>query len=254
MEIIKTLNGHSGSIVNLVREDGFLYVHKKYNTQRNIERLRMLSGVVPVPVIVSVDRLADEFLMEYIPGIDMHNWLIHNDPEPLSNFINNAIKNFQENSIIKDYTQVYKDFLAKVDFSDLPFGANDLFNMLPTKLPSSKLYHGDMTLENIIYGKIGYFYFIDPVTTPFDSWVFDLAKLRQDLDCQWFIRKTEKTALLDNKLRMVKIAIVRKLYDNNEYFNDDYLLILMLLRVFLHCTKDSYEYSFIRQRILELWK
>ena len=59
----------------------------------------------------------------------------------------------------------------------MPFTANELYAKLPKTLPSSE-YHGDFTLENILYSLKDDFVLIDPLTTEYDSYVFDLAKLR----------------------------------------------------------------------------
>jgi hypothetical protein len=86
------------------------------------------------------------------------------------------------------------------------------------------------------------------VTLKYDSWVFDIAKLRQDLECKWFLRRDP--VMLDVKLLNIQEHVLSKF----PIANDDYLLILMLLRVYLHCEKDSLEYDFIMKEINRLWK
>ena len=64
---------------------------------------------------------------------------------------------------------------------------------------------------------------IDPVTIEYDSYVFDLAKLRQDLECKWFLRETDLR--LDAKLNMLQ----EKVFSAFPNTKNDYLLIL------IHC-------------------
>ena len=56
--------------------------------------------------------------------------------------------------------------------------------------------------------------------------------------------------MIDVKLLKIQEHVLNKF----PIANDDYLLILMLLRVYLHCEKDSLEYNFIMKEINRLWK
>jgi streptomycin 6-kinase len=116
---------------------------------------------------------------------------------------------------------------------------------LPKTLPSSE-YHGDLTLENILYEVNGGFILIDPLTTEYDSYVFDLAKLMQDIKCKWFIRKD--ILFFDSKLKVLEDTL--KTYT---CYYSDYLLILMLMRVlpYTHVNDDKY---FVESEIRKLWK
>ena len=129
---------------------------------------------------------------------------------------------------------------------DLPFTKKELINKLPKILPQS-IYHGDMTLENIINTN-SQFCFIDPVTIEYDSYIFDIAKLRQDLECKWFLRNSD--IKLDTKLQQIQ----DRLKEEYPQAFDDSLLILMLLRVYLHTTKGDSNYNFIMKEIKRLWK
>ena len=245
-KIVKELHGFSGSNVFLMQNDSHLFIRKIGNVERNYERLTALETVCNVP---KVYQKSGEILdMEYIHGLDMKNYLRTNTTELLSSFINQTINKFACSSIDKDYTQVYNAKLEWVDSaSDLPFNKNELIAKLPKILPQS-IYHGDMTLENIIHGVNDKFYMIDAVTIEYDSWVFDLAKLRQDLECKWFLRKDK--LMLDVKLENIQ----KTLMESFPLANNNYLLILMLLRVYLHAPKNSLEHKFIIKEINRLWK
>jgi hypothetical protein len=127
----------------------------------------------------------------------------------------------------------------------LPFTADELLAKLPQFLPFSE-YHGDFTLENILYDtQEGQFVLIDPITTEYSSYAFDLAKLRQDLTCKWFIRNDN--VYFDSKLE--KISNELKAF---KHFDNDYLLILMLMRVLPYATDIDRDY--LMSEIYKLWK
>lgn len=243
-KLIKKLTGHSGSTVALMQSD-IMFVRKIENVQRNYERLSALVGYVDVPKIYHYDGTIMD--MEYIHGTDMRNYLLNNPIKDLTEFLINTINMFAAKSVDKDYTNVYNEMLSWIEPGLFPFTKEQLIDRLPKVLPKS-VYHGDMTLENIIHSTSNRFYFIDAVTLKYDSWIFDVAKLRQDLECKWFLRRNP--AMLDMKLLNIQEQILKKF----PIARNDALLILMLLRVYLHCEKDSLEYNFIMKEINRLWK
>jgi thiamine kinase-like enzyme len=178
----------------------------------------------------------------------MKTYLIHNNTSSLINFITDTIDSFSDNSVYKDYTNTYlKKLEWMLDDKNLPFTRDELIERLPKNLPQS-IYHGDLTLENIIYQSSGGFYMIDAVTVEYDSYIFDIAKMRQDLECKWFLRNTDLR--LDTKLQHIQDKL-RRWYPDGF---DDSLLILMLLRVYLHTKIGDKDYDFIMKEIKRLWK
>jgi RIO-like serine/threonine protein kinase len=245
-KVIKEFHGHSGSQVYLMENEFGLYVRKNGNVVRNIERMQSLMNAgFPVPKIY--EHNSETMTMQYIHGLDMKNYLIHFDTDPLIYFIKETIEKFKYNTKEKDYTEIYENKLQWMDLDNsLPFTKNELIKVLPKKLPQS-IYHGDMTLENIMHTKKGFF-FIDPVTVDFDSYIFDISKMRQDLECKWFLRN--ENLKLDVKLQNIKDEL--KQYYPQAF--DDSILILMLLRVYVHCEKNDYNYNFIKRNIEKLWQ
>lgn len=245
-KIVKELSGHSGSTIYLMQQDDGLWVRKIKNVERNYERLTALydSGYNVPEIYVYLDDTLD---MEYVHGLDMRNYLIHNTSTKLQQFILETFDRFAKNSVDKDYTEVYNSKLSWIEPKHgLPFTKEQLIERLPKVLPSS-MYHGDLTLENIIYTDPG-FHMIDAVTIEYDSYIFDIAKMRQDLECKWFLRKTDTK--LDFKLQNIQDTL-RECFPDS--FNDN-LLILMLLRVFLHTKEGDFEREFIMREINRLWK
>jgi hypothetical protein len=186
--------------------------------------------------------------IEYIHGIDIYTFLKLYNSDIFVEFIIKLVDNFRKLETINDYTDVYIKKLDEIeDYHSLPFTKNEFLCRLPSKLPQS-MCHGDLTLDNIIFSK-NEFYMIDCSTGGFDSWVFDLAKLRQDLKCKWCVRNVDDKSLY-NCLDLIDSTLA-KLYP--VAFNDD-LLILMLLRVLIYTKKNSYERKFIIENIKSLWK
>jgi len=247
--IIKEFQGFSGSRIYLMKSDSGLFVRKvgdELSIARNLERLTALADICPVPKIFSCSKT--EIDMEYIHGLDIKTYLKINQSDNLIKFLLKTLGILSSQCIEKDYTSTYIKNLSDIEFShDLPFTPHQLLDRLPKILPASN-YCGDMTLENIIYTEDRGFYLIDCVTVDYDSYIFDIAKLRQDLECGWFIRGT--TTALDLKT----IHIQNQLLCQYPQANNDYILILMLLRVYRHTKFGSPERELLIRGIERLWK
>lgn len=245
MKIIKELHGSSGSKLLLIEENNQKIVRKINNIYRNLERFKSLSDLdLKFPKIFNVEE--NYYDMEYISGLSIKNYLLTGSLNNLIYFLINTINQLSKNSFNKDYTEIYNKKLTDIDFKSFTFSKNELIDKLPKILPCSN-YHGDLTLENIIYNtQTNQFYLIDPLTTEYDSYVFDLAKLQQDIKCKWFIRNDQ--IYLESKLNVLSEFLEK----NFSYYNNNYILILMLLRVLPYTTdKDQ---IFIINEVNKLWK
>lgn len=229
-----------------MRGDKGLFIRKMDNTDRNYIKLKELSENFNVPKIYSVgDNVLD---MEYIHGLDMKSYLAVRNGNRLTDFIVDMLKNFSEEVHMTDYTDIYKDRLKYVKLPvDINFTKEELLDKLPKRLPRSK-YFGDLTLENMIYGEDGKFYLIDGMTSEYDSYIFDVAKLRQDLECKWFLRNSDYR--LDVKLENIQ----DKLLEEFKLANNNYILILMLLRVYRYTKPFSKEEKLLTREMNRLWK
>lgn len=247
-KILKELKGHSGNKIYLLEtEDCEFFVHKSGDIKRNVERLQELfREFYDVPFILNTD--GETFMdMEYIHGLDMKEYLKTNTINKLAGFITETLNSFAKNAVLYDYTGVYHQKLDWVDSAtDLPFCKDELISRLPKELPRSQ-YHGDFTLENLMFSE-DKFIMIDAVTIEYDSYIFDIAKLRQDLECKWFLR--EDTLKLDVKLRNLQDKILERF----PLAKNDYILILMLLRVYRHTQPGDSNHQFIMKEIKRLWK
>jgi len=244
-KIVKEFKGYSGSKIYLMQINNEYFVRKQGNVVRNYERLCRLHHLdFSVVKILNYDN--DILDIEYIPGLDIKNYLLKNNPKFLAKFIVENIKKLkQTEEVVKDYTNIYFNKLGWVD-SIFSFTNDELINRLP-KLFNQSEYIGDFTLENILFNKEKGFIIIDPATIEYDSWHFDLAKLNQDLTCKWFIRNCNIN--LDAKLSILKNFIEK---DCGEINNT--LTIIMLIRILKHAQKDQKTKQFLLNQIEKLWK
>ena len=244
-EVIKELKGHSGCFIFLMKDSNKTFVRKIGDVKRNYWRMRNLEEIIPFPEIY--DHNLSVLDMEYIHGLDMVTYLSYNNPKKLVSFLIKSIESLSHSSEgFVDYTEVYYKKLQAIDWSLFRFSMQDLIDRLPKLLPKTQ-YHGDLTLENILYDTTNErFVFIDCLTSEYSSFVFDLAKLTQDTKSKWFLRK--QTVNLDNKL----VFIQNELEKRYKYMSDDNLTILMLLRVLPYCKNDN-DKRFILNEVNRLW-
>jgi RIO-like serine/threonine protein kinase len=243
---IKELKGFSGSKIYLMRNNTGLFIRKMENVDRNYIKLNELSQHFNVPKVYTYSNNVLD--MEYIHGLDMKSYLAVRDTKRLTDFLTDTLSKFSDDVQMNDYTSVYVDKLKYIKLpSEIIFTKEQLLEKLPKRLPRSK-YFGDLTLENIIYGEDGQFYFIDGMTSEYDSYIFDIAKLRQDLECKWFLRDTK--LLLDVKVENIQDKLLEKF----ELANNNYILILMLLRVYRYTKPFSKEEALLIKEMNRLWK
>jgi len=245
-KILKQLKGHSTSEVLLVEDKGKIFVRKSGGVSRNMERYDALAKTkLRMPKIL--EYYGDSYDMEYIPNLDIKTYLSKNSVGSLIEYIKSVISLFSAEAIEVDFTPIYKKKLSQFDFRKyhLPFTADELIARLPQFLPLTE-YHGDFTLENILYDvNTSEFVLIDPIHTEYGSYVFDLAKLRQDLTCGWFIRNDN--VYFESKLKKISDEL-----STYEHFDNDYILILMLMRVLPY--SDESDTEFLIKEINRLWK
>jgi hypothetical protein len=252
---VKEFTGFSGSKVTLVKNlfpikstNSYYLIKKQGNIERNYEKMTVLieKGFKLPKIYYKSNDVLD---MEFISGYDMISFLQRHSPSELLDFICNTIDQFKAESIIEDYTNIYETHLESLSNDKfLPFHISELIQKLPTNIKSS-LCHGDFTLENLIY-RDGEFYMIDPSSGVYNSWIFDIAKLRQDLDGKWFLRKTTNKDSYNVELNFIKTSLEHKY---PEAFNDN-IYILMLLRVYKYVNPSDLEHKFILEEIKRLWK
>lgn len=247
--VIKQFKGFSGSRILLCKNANTVFVRKIGNIERNYQKMQMLlEHEFDIPRIIN--KTHDVLDMEYIHGLDIKTFIKIRNVESLLEYIKITVNKFKKiNNLSKDYSETYHNQLSFIDNDEyLPFNSEQLITRLP-KILDSSLCHGDFTLENIIHSS-DKFYMIDPSTGVYDSWIFDIAKLRQDLDCLWFVRNEKKKEEYKIELQYIKSKLELLFPDAF----DDHLYILMLLRVYKYASKDTLEHRLLVNEVNRLWK
>ncbi len=243
MQLVKHLKGHSGALVSLYREKQEYYVVKE-NYAKAMESVRLLRALpFPTPIVYEVSE--SRIVMQHINGLDMKSYLEaadNNKIDKLVHFLSEYISYCIKNSTTYDYDEEVrhkKESLKKyINLDNLSFDT----------ILNKSIIHGDLTLENILYYN-NQFYFIDANPTELDSVLFDVNKLRQDLDSLWFVRN-EKNQL---HFKIVCSKIKSKLEERFPGIFNDKIFIFMLSRI-LPYTKDIKTKSFLKKEIDKLWQ
>jgi len=252
--IVKEFQGFSGSRVFLVKnslpignDKSYYSVRKEGNIERNYEKMMILAekGFAVPAVHYKTNSILS---MEYIAGYDIISFLQRYDVKLLLSFVVETIERFRQDIVNKNYLDTYVNHLFSLkNNAFLPFSIDDLINRLPTHLEKS-LCHGDFTFDNLIFND-NKFYMIDSSTGVYDSWIFDLAKLRQDIDGKWFLRNGDINQF-NIELEFLKTELKKRYpiaFDDNIY-------ILMLLRIYKYTNPSQPEHKFILKEIRKLWK
>ena len=191
--------------------------------------------------------------MEYINGVDMQSFLENADNNKIFkiiDFINSYIKIKRTNKKKNFSNEIYNKINSlkkKINQRYLVFSLEQLYKKLP-KICIDTSIHGDLTLDNIIL-KDDKFYLIDANPTDITALEYDVIKIRQDLDCLWFVRDFKNK----NNFKIICDTISSKLKKNWSFFKNDYILIFMLLRIFPYA-KDISTQKFLLKNMNNLWQ
>ena len=251
---VKDFKGHSGCKVQLYNNNGQYLIRKSGSVKLKesatiLQNLKNLGFNTPDIYFIS----DSEIHMQYINGLDMKTFIHNataNDIKLLTNFIDQYIScfiNYKNESIISNVVKKLQQIEETVDTRELVFSTSELLEKLPT-LGRTGLIHGDFTLENIMFFD-NKFYLIDANPTDINAIEFDANKIRQDLDCLWFVR--DQANKLSYKIVCDKISFHLK--NKWSFLNDNYILIFMLMRILPYC-KDNTTKNFIIKEINRLWQ
>lgn len=229
MKIVKEFKGHSNGRVYLVEELGCHYVYKTMTAPAELYAQVSKQLPFPTPEIIRLEQNA--VLMEYIPGMDIKQYLTYatkTEIDKLSSFLIDYIDHVLTNSYNYDFSEQvtikHRNLNQYVDI-------DNHIAVMPKHLPRGPT-HGDLTLENIIFYR-GRFYFIDMHWTELNSVYFDANKLRQDLNGFWFVRE-------DNKMNYVSACemIYSTLQQRFSNLFNDSIYAFMLARILPYCKRD----------------
>lgn len=250
---VKEFKGHSGCMVELYDDNSTYKVIKSGSPKLAasadlLDCLRIKGFKTPKVEVISEDKIE----MEYINGVDMKTYIEradNKDIDKLISFINSyfdSFKAFEDIDIRQPIVDKLSSIEEHVDFDRINFSFIQLLDRLPQEV-TVDVCHGDFTLDNILYYKND-FYLIDANPTDISCVEYDGSKLRQDLDCLWFVRnKKNKT-----NYRIVCNKISNELKKQWTFLRNDSILIFMLLRILPYCTEESTR-DFLYKEINKLW-
>lgn len=193
----------------------------------------------------------ERVVMRFLDGLNVIDYIDEDrDLDKLVEFCKHTINLFRENSLVEDRTAELQDKFQTldqlIDKNQLNFKLHELYDKIPKQVPCG-LYHGDLTLENIIYWN-DEFYLIDANYSTLNSLAFDSAKLRQDSECGWFVRNSIQSSAFNDRLKYIN----QQIKSINNYTQNDNLLIFMLLRVIPYC-KNVQDKEWLIKHINQLW-
>ena len=229
MKVVRKFKGHSGSSVYLVEKDNKHYVYKNVdNAEQHVEVLKGLP--FSTPEIIEIGN--DFILMEYLPGLEMKQYLTYagpNEIKQLTNFLIDYITFSFDTSSQYDFS---RELWSK--YSQIREHADIITHVakIPTILPKGTV-HGDFTLENIIFYN-NKFYFIDAHCTNLNSIYFDANKLRQDINGLWFAREETNPINYSVSCNLIYSTLSKKF---NNLFNDN-IYAFMLARILPYCKRE----------------
>lgn len=246
------LKGNSGCKLELSIENNIPVVVKSQGNFLDLDYrvlLNLYEHGVNIPEYYEVTP--ERVVMRFLDGLSLVDYIEEDrDLDKLVEFCKHTIDMFRENSLVEDRTAELQDKFQTLDQliekNQLTFKLHELYDRLPKQVPCG-VYHGDLTLENIIYWN-DEFYLIDANYSTLNSLAFDCAKLRQDSQCGWFVRNSNPNLAFNDRLKYIDQQI--KAF--NSYAQDDNLLIFMLLRVIPYC-KNIQDKDWLVQQINRLW-
>lgn len=267
--LVKKLSGHSGCEILLFKNEKHLFVRKisssvSYNDRLKkqcIKQKRTKLAFVHTPQIYGQGFLNDKFYfdMEYLNCRTLAESISSLEVEDIQKYIEmlfnslsfsatrsvagvQQIFSLKLQALVKQISTPSKEvkialkWLEKKDFSSIQYSSC----------------HGDLTLENILIDENKSLYLIDFLDSFYNSWLFDIAKLLQDLDVKWSFRQQKADANRDIRLCLAKEKLLdqlRRMPNSSMLLKDIYALLLMnLLRIFPY-TKDADTLCFLNRAI-----
>ncbi|SEH23212.1 phosphotransferase [Selenomonas sp. KH1T6] len=267
------LGGHSGCQILLCEdESGETFVRKisssiDYNERLIVQKKKQESfhdGLIKVPQVLRDGYISNGlyyFDMEYVHGITLAEYIKEVEVSEIKGIVDILISSARTEKDCQSGAAAPKAFQNKIKnlkrkLSKLDNGIiNEAIEILAShdwsKILSSAC-HGDMTLENIIV-RNNELYLIDFLDSFFDSWVFDLSTILQDVEVLWHYRDEK----IDNNT-VIRLIIMRDLLFNKlqelmgaDYIEVYYTLLLKLIRIYPY-TKDELTYNFLNKKTREV--
>lgn len=269
---IKEFTGHSGCLVYLMKNSNNQYFVRKisssysYNNRLQVQaakqKLFYLQNTVPHITTPQIYKHGYHkglyfFDMEYISGEKLCNIIKYTPIKYIENYINNMIiyiknlpydETIDSHSVFIEKIASLKKNIKKFDpIINKAFYSLEKFNY--SKIPCSPCC-GDLTLENILITRTGKIYLIDFLDSFYNSFYIDLAKILQDILCNWSYRFYDYDVTQEIRLLLIRKIFINKIIkDLNININIIYhILLLNLLRIIPY-TFDKYTKLFLYKKV-----
>ena len=267
------IKGHSGCNIDIIEEEGHLYVKKstkdpKYKARLNLQGNKQsndmcLCGSITNPHIYRTEVNDDEcfILMDYIYAKNFIDYFEHASASDIDHFINtfviyiktelgkctkekvkkeifvnkfnSVVENCKKNELTRDNNRV------KMILND----CKKVFDNMPEEIIMPVgVCHGDLTFSNILFTSNS-FYFIDYLDSFIETPIQDIVKLRQDTKYFW------STMMYTKKYDIVRLNMIFKYIDNRlveefgdmeDYFNNyDRLQLMNILRILPYVKEEK---------------
>lgn len=209
------VKGHSGCQIDVVPEEGEIYVYKSTADPKYMKRLAMQAEKqkaaaqvayqhIRVPEVFEIKTDAETTVvkMQYVysrnfieffeqAGFEQVDYLIG----ALKYFIEYEIKQCEEQKVRADiFREKYADVRSKVEKNSIYEGDNEIvsilnrsqavFASLEDMLLPVGLCHGDLTFSNVLFNGNNY-YLIDFLDSFVETPLQDVVKIRQDTCYRW---------------------------------------------------------------------
>lgn len=269
------IKGHSGCNIEVIDDNGKLFVKKSSQDPSYIKRLHLQGhkqdvdsfsqNIVNVPHVKDYGINTTEgnawILMDYIYAKNFIDYFEHASKADIDNFITTFCKYIEYELECCYITHVSKDvFINKFnsvsgncwhnkllinnsDIQNILTESEKIFNNLPDViwLPVGKC-HGDLTFSNILFTSND-FYFIDYLDSFIETPIQDIVKLRQDTLYLW------STQMYTKKYDSIRLKMIFNYIDNkinqyfleNEYYKESYsiLQLMNILRILPYVKEES---------------
>ena len=267
------IKGHSGCNIDIIEDNGKLYVKKSTDDLKYLDRLKLqaekqkndkcLSDSLRNPVIHDVVKTEKEcyMVMDYIYAKNFIDYFENASPDDINHFIDTfinyindelskcKIENINKNVFINKFNSVVsnceKNELTKNN-NRVKIILNEckkVFVNLPDNIEMPiGICHGDLTFSNILFTS-NKFYFIDYLDSFIETPIQDIVKLRQDTKYFW------STMMYNKKYDIVRLSMIFKYIDNKitdyfgnieEYYkNYDRLQLMNILRILPYVKEEK---------------
>lgn len=262
---VKDLGGHSGCKILLYEDDKSYFVRKisasvEYNERLEnqcIKQEKFSNNSIKTPKVLNKGYENGLFFfdMEYIQGVTLAKYIAKINVSQIEDVVSKIVDNIDYSDASSDCSTIFLNKLNDLKKKTLSFNNNSINEAIEilenydwSKFACSYC-HGDLTLENIIV-KNGEMFYIDFLDSFYDSWVLDVGKLFQDVECMWSYRNDNID--MNTKIRLIifKDIIINKLNKiDGDYVKRTYVaLLLHLIRIYPY-TNDSNTIDFLDKKL-----